>query len=117
MAKTTIWSKMMMAFNMSQGKFRWLRLLFGLQVAGDVFQERLNRVLRRVLNICNSTDDILSHGKAESQHDAIVITLLLETREKAIKITFNAEKFIFKFQDCTFIGGTSPYLKDLKWTF
>ena len=33
-------------FNTPWGKFRWLRLPFGLKIACDVFQEILDRVLR-----------------------------------------------------------------------
>ena len=45
----------------------------------------------------------LCHGNAEIPHDAAVITLL----ETAIanNLTFNADEFVFKCQDCLFFGG------------
>ena len=35
-------------FNTPWGKYQWLRLPFGLKVSGDVFQERIDRVLKSV---------------------------------------------------------------------
>ena len=37
-------------FNTPWGKYRWLRLPFRLKVSGDVFQERIDRVLKSVPN-------------------------------------------------------------------
>ena len=39
-------SSLLTTFNTPWGKFRWLRLPFGLKIASDVFQEQLDRVLR-----------------------------------------------------------------------
>ena len=39
-------SSLLTMFNTPWGKFRWLRLPFRLKIASDVFQERLDRVLR-----------------------------------------------------------------------
>ena len=41
-------SSLLATFNTLWGKYRWLRMTFGLKVSGDVFQERLDRVLRLV---------------------------------------------------------------------
>ena len=82
----------------------WLRLPFGLTVAGDVFQERLERVLKSVPSTTSIADDVLCYGNAEIPHDAAVITLLETAR--ANNLTFNAEKFVFKSQDCPFFSGS-----------
>ena len=39
-------SSLLTTFNILWGKYRWLRMSFGLKVSGDVFQKRLDRVLR-----------------------------------------------------------------------
>ena len=62
---------------------------------GDAFQERLDRVLKRVPSTTGTADDILCHGNAEIPHDGVVITLLLETT-RANYLTSNEEKFVFK---------------------
>ena len=69
-------SNFLATFNSHWGKYRWLRLPFGLKVAGDVFQERIDRVLRSVSNSDGIVDDILCHGNEETAHDAAVTTLL-----------------------------------------
>ena len=89
-------SSFLTTFNTPWGKYRWLRLPFGLKVPGDVFQERIDRVLR---NVPNST----GNPETETAHDAAVITLLETAR--ANNLTFNANKFVFKSQDCAFFGG------------
>ena len=96
-------SSFLTAFNTPWGKYRWLLLLFGLRVGRDVFQERINRVLRNVPNSVGIVDDILCNGNEETTHDAAV-SILLETA-RANNLTFNANRFVFKSQDCTFFGG------------
>ena len=78
--------------NTPWGKYRWLRLPFGLQVAGDVFQETIDRVLRSVPNSAGIVDDILCRAT------------LLETA-RANNLILNTNKFAFKSQDCAFFGG------------
>ena len=60
-------------------------------------------MLRNVPNSAGIVDDILCHGNEETTHDATVITLLETAR--ANNLTFNANKFVFKSQDCAFFGG------------
>ena len=97
-------SRLQTTFNTPWGKYMWLRLPFGLTVAGDLFQERLERVLKSVPSTTGFADDVLCYGNAEIPHDAAVITLLETAR--ANNLTFNAEKFVFKSQDCPFFGGS-----------
>ena len=80
-------SSFLTTFNTPWGKCRWLRLPFGLRVAGDVFQERIDRVLRSVPNSVGIVDDILCHGNEEATHDAALITLLETAR--AYNLIFN----------------------------
>ena len=60
-------------------------------------------MLRNVPNSAGIVDDILCHGNEETTHDAAVIPLLETAR--ANNLTFNANKFVFKSQDCAFFGG------------
>ena len=50
-------SSLLTTFNTPWGKYRWLRLPFGHKIAGDVFQERLDRVLRSVPSSNGIADD------------------------------------------------------------
>ena len=87
-------SSLLTTFNTPWGKYLWLRLPFGLRVSGDVFQERIDRVLRIVPNSVGSADDILCHGNEETTHDTAVITLLETARGNNLTS-----------QDCAFFRG------------
>ena len=90
-------SSLLTTFNTPWGKYCWLCLPFGLTVVGDMFQQRLDRVLKSVPSTTGIADDVLCPP------DAPVITLLKTARTN--NLTFNADKFVFKSQDCLFIGG------------
>ena len=55
-------SSLLTTFNTPWGKYKWLRLPFGLKVSADAFQERLNVVLKEVKGITGCIDDILTRG-------------------------------------------------------
>ena len=96
-------SSILTTFNTPWGKFRFLKLPFGLKMAGDVFQERLDKITRLVDGVISIADDILIPGKhANHDHDARLLTLL----ETACinNVTLNAKKFDFKSTDCPFFG-------------
>ena len=48
---------------------------FGLKVSRDVFQERLDRVLRLVPGVLRIADDIVIHGATENMHDGTDLIL------------------------------------------
>ena len=41
------------------------------KVSGDIFQERLDRVIQPVPGVLGITDDIVIHGATENTHDGI----------------------------------------------
>ena len=55
-------SLLLTTFNTPWGKYKWFRLLFGLKVSADVFQERLNAFLKDVKGITGCIDEILARG-------------------------------------------------------
>ena len=95
-------SSLLTKFNTPWGKFRWLRLPFGLKIASDVFQERLDRVLRLLDGVHGIVDDILTHGETEIQHDGRLLTLLETARMN--NLSLNPDKIQFKSTDCKFFG-------------
>ena len=48
---------------------------FDLKVSGDVFQERLDRVLRLVPGVLGIADDIIIHSGTEKAHNGTVLVL------------------------------------------
>ena len=58
---------------------------FGLKVSRDVFQERLDRVLRLVPGVLRITDDIVIHGATENTHEGTVL-VLCETKQPILEL-------------------------------
>ena len=73
---------------------------FGLNVSGDVFQERLDRVLRLVPGVLGITDDIVIHGVTENTHDRTFLVLCETARLN--NLSLNSKKMQFKSIDCKF---------------
>ena len=95
-------SSLLTTFSTPWGKFRWLRLPFGLKIASDMFQERLDRVLRLVPGVIGIADDIITYGTNEIEHDRNFLTLCETARINGLKL--NAKKLQFKSTDCKFFG-------------
>ena len=70
---------------------------FGLKVSGDVFQERLDRVLRLVPGVLGVTDDTVIHGATENTHDC-------SETARLNNLSLNFKKMQFKSTDCKFFG-------------
>ena len=95
-------SSLLTTFNTPWGKYRWLRMPFGLKVSGDVFQERLDKVLRLVPGVLEITDNIVIHGAIENTHDRTVLVLCKTARLN--NLSLNSKKMQFKSTDCKFFG-------------
>ena len=95
-------SSLLTTFSTPYGKFRWLKLPFGLKIASDVFQKRLDRVLALVRNAIGIVDDMIIYGENEIEHDASFIILCETARVNGLRL--NAKKLQFKSSDCKFFG-------------
>ena len=73
---------------------------FGFKVSEDVFQERLDRVLRLVPGVLGITDDIVIHGATENTHNGTVLILCKTARLN--NLSLNYRKMQFKSTDCKF---------------
>ena len=83
-------SSFLTACNTPLGKFRWLRLPFGLKLSRDVFEERLDKALRLLEGVLGITDDILMHGMNEVEDDGRLLTLFETARLN--NLTLNPKK-------------------------
>ena len=93
-------SSLLTTFNTPWGKYRWLRIPFGLKASGDVFQERLDRVLRLVPGVLGIADDIVIYGARENTHDGTVFVLCETARLN--NLSLNSKKMQLKSTDCKF---------------
>ena len=97
-------SSVLTTFNMPWGKYKCLRLPFGSTVSADVFQERLNGVLKNIKGVTECVDDILTRGVDSKDHDVNLLRLLKTARMNGIK--FNPKKLQFKTKECEFFEQT-----------
>jgi len=91
------------------GRYRWTRLPFGISLAPEEFQIRLNTALEGLDGTLCIADDILVYGEgdtyeeAEENHDQRFIALMDRCQQKTIKL--NSDKLQFKLREIKFMGN------------
>ena len=95
-------SSMLTTFATLYGRYRWLRLPFGLSVSSEIFQKRLHQELQGLPGVKCIADDILIHGTCEADHDSNLDGFMRRCQQKGIKL--NAEKLEYKCKEVPFHG-------------
>ena len=92
-------------FNTPIGRFRFLRLPFGLVCAQDVFQKKVDETFGELPGVTGIADDIVIVGYKEdgSDHDANLKRVLDTARSAGIR--FNPEKMVVKCTAIPFFGN------------
>lgn len=100
------------------GRYRWLRLPYGVSCAPEEFQLRMNEALEGLEGIYCIADDILVVGQGDTReeadinHDQNVIALMQRAEHRNLKL--NPRKTQYKLQKIAFMGcvvsekGTQP---------
>ena len=102
-------SSYMTTMHTSFGRYRWLRLPFGITSAPEEFQNRLNQALEGLEGCLTIADDILIYGEgdnledAEKNHDRRFIALMERAMKENIK--FQPNKLKFKLKELKFVGN------------
>ena len=110
-------SSHMTTMHTTYGRYRWLRLPFGITSAPEEFQKRLIIALEGLEGVICIANDILVFGEgddykqAEKDHDRRLIALMERCIQQNIKL--NAGKLQFKLKEVKFMGNinTSSHLK------
>jgi hypothetical protein len=101
-------SSLLTTFSTPYGRFRWLRLPFGLCVLSEIFQKRVNQALDGLEGTLNISDDILIYGvgetkeEADKDHDGKLVRLLERCQSKGIVL--NPEKLKLRLEEVAFMG-------------
>ena len=95
---------MLCTFNIPFGGFRLKRLPFGVKVSQDIFQHKLDEILRDIPNVAGIADDILVFGSSDIEHDQAFINMLETCRKNNVGL--NSEKLQFKQDKINFYGYT-----------
>ena len=90
------------------GRYRWRRLPFGLCLASEEFQRRLNLALEGLEGVMAIADDILVYGIGTSYSDAVEdhdrkLTCLLE-RCRQVGLKLNIEKMKLRQKEVKYMG-------------
>ena len=101
-------SSWMTTMHTSYGRYRWLRLPFGITSAPEEFQTRLTTALEGLEGIICIADDILVYGEgndykeAEKDHERRFKALFERCHKRNMKL--NATKLQFKLKELKFMG-------------
>lgn len=104
-------SSLLTTFNTPYGRYRYLRLPFGLKSSQDEFQRKVDEVLEGLTGVVTIMDDILVYGSTRSEHDKNLRQVLNRSRERGIRL--NEEKLEVGVTEVRYFGHllTSSGLK------
>nr|XP_054934282.1 uncharacterized protein LOC129388145 isoform X2 [Dermacentor andersoni] len=83
------------------GRYRFLRMPFGISSAPEIFQAAMHRLLDGLPSVAVVMDDILVWGKTKDEHDCNLTLVLTRCREHNLRL--NLKK-------CTFLQAEVRYL-------
>ena len=63
-------SSLLTTFNSPFGRYCFLQLPFGLVCSQDIFQKKMDQILKECQGCIRTVDDITMHGHTEVEHDA-----------------------------------------------
>ncbi|XP_039444976.1 uncharacterized protein K02A2.6-like [Culex pipiens pallens] len=95
-------SRYITTFATHHGYYRYKRLLFGMNIASEVFQSIMERVLKGTSGVKVFIDDILVFGSTKQQHEAALKAVM--HRLTSHGITVNPKKCFFGKSEVTFMG-------------
>ncbi|CAH8629063.1 unnamed protein product [Dicrocoelium dendriticum] len=84
------------------GRYRWLRLPFGLKVSSEIFQKRLVQAIDDLDGVTCVADDVLIYGSTEEEHDTKLHRFLRRCVQKNIKL--KREKVELRKEEVIFHG-------------
>ena len=95
-------SSLLTTFNSPFGRYCFLWLPFGLVCSQDIFQKKMDQILKECQGCIGIADDITVHGCTEAEHDAHLRDLM----QIACKydLVFNPQKTHIKAQAINFFG-------------
>ena len=113
-------SSYLTTFNTEFGQYRFTRMPFGMNIAGDVFQHKLDEIFGKLKNVMCITDNIMVVGYKDdhSDYDLALTKLLQIAKQNNVKLNF--EKLQYKKHEVTFFGknyttqGRKPDPKKIK---
>jgi hypothetical protein len=95
-------SQELTTFRTPFGRYKFLRLPFGLNVSQDIFQQKIDQILENCPGTVGIADDIAVFGATEEEHDRNLMTLMVEAKKNGL--VFNSAKCEVKKQEIEYFG-------------
>lgn len=89
-------------FNTPFGRYKFLRLPYGITSASEVFHKKMYEQFDDIQGVCLFIDDLLIYGKTQEEHDQILKKVLDRCRE--INLKLNKNKCKFGLKEITYLG-------------
>ena len=103
-------SSYLTTFNTEIGRYRFVVMPFGITVAGDMFQQKLDECFGHIKSLIVIADYIMIIGKTHNHKDHdLAFTILLQMARKC-NVKLKYKKLQYKCTKVNFYGGT--YTKD-----
>lgn len=102
-------------FNTPEGRYRFLRLPYGILSAPEVYHKTIHMIFEHIPGVETMMDDIIVWGSNREEHDERLRKVLDKTREVNLKL--NKDKCEFGVRTLTFVGdvvseeGVKPDLR------
>ena len=96
-------SSYLTTFNTPFGRYRYLRMPFGLNMSQDVFQRKIDEVYAPCVGALGIADDIAVHGKGGENHDLHLHAAM--ERSQKYNISLNYDKTLVKEKSIKFFGN------------
>ena len=98
-------SRYLTTFATHKGLMRYIRLIFGLSSASEVFQRIIQQALQGISGVKNISDDVIIFGRTQEEHDQALAAVFQRLREKGL--TLNGDKCVFNKHNLAFFVNVS----------
>ncbi|XP_054709030.1 uncharacterized protein K02A2.6-like [Uloborus diversus] len=111
-------SSILTTFQTIFGRYCFLRLPFGLNVASEIFQIKMKQSFEGLPGLINIADDVVIFGKDRKEHDENVQLFLQRCKDLNVKL--NKEKMELQCDEIIFMGhkiskeGVKPDVKKIQ---
>ena len=96
-------SSFLTTFNTPFGRYRYLRMPFGLRMSQDVFQRKIDEVYGPCNGAIGIADDVTVHGNGDAEHDLRLHDAMEHTRQA--NMCLNYDKITVKQPSVKFFGN------------
>lgn len=95
-------SSLLTTFNTPFGRYRFLRLPFGLKSAAEVFEKKVEQLFGDLPGVAMYFDDLVVAGRTRKEHDSNLRLLLARAAE--VNVKFNRKKIQVAQSQVVFLG-------------